>query len=91
MGYEKAGKLGTRSLLGGTARSILDSGGSFAQLHKAGRRHSSAYRPYLGLGAKQAAAMARVLIAASDDGAEPGGSRGERIPWSNYLSVWDPK
>ena len=42
--------------------------------------HSPAYRLYRGLSAKGAAAMARALVDASHDLAEPGRPCGDRIP-----------
>ena len=51
----------------GAARAILEAGGSFAQLLRAGQWHSSAFRLYLDLGVEEKKAMAAVLIEASDD------------------------
>ena len=78
MGYEKAERLRARSLRRGAVRSILAPVGSLVQLLKAGQGHSSARRLLLDLGAKKAAAMARVLIEASDDGGRTRGGRGKR-------------
>ena len=77
MGYEKAERLRARSLRRGAARSIRAPAGSLAQLLKEGQGHSSARRLLLDLGAKKAAAMARVPIEAYDDEAGPGGPRDE--------------
>ena len=69
-GWEKAEKLGTRSIRRGAARAILAAGGTFAQLLRAGQWHSSAYRLYLDMGGEEAKAMASVLIEDSDEGDE---------------------
>ena len=69
---------------------FFGSGNSFAQLPKAGWRRSSAYRPLLDLGTEEAAAMARVLIAASDDEAGPGGPMEEGIPETRFLRRLGP-
>ena len=71
IGCEKPGGLVTRSLRGGAVRSSRETGGSFAQLLKGGRWRSTAYRLFLDLGAEEAAAMAPMLIEASDDEAQP--------------------
>ena len=69
-GWEKAGKLGTRSIRRGAARAILAAGGTFAQLLRAVQWHSSAYRLYLDMGGEEAKAMASVLTEDSDEGDE---------------------
>ena len=70
LGREKSERLGAHSIRRGAARAILDAGGTFAQLLKAGQWHSSAYRLYLDLGGEEAKAMASVLIEDSEDGDE---------------------
>ena len=70
LGWEKSERLGAHSIRRGAARAILDAGGTFAQLLKAGQWHSSAYRLYLDLGGEEAKAMASVLIEDSEDGDE---------------------
>ena len=80
IGYEKAEELGARSLKGGAIWSILESGGSFAQLLRGGQWRSSTFRLFLDLGDSEGAAMARVIIEASDEEAEAGGPGGERTP-----------
>ena len=76
LGYEKAERLGSHSIRRGAARAILEAGGSFAQLLKAGQWHSSAFRLYLDLGVEEKKAMAEVLIEHSDEEA-PGIPRGD--------------
>ena len=81
LGWRRSGRLGTRSIGGGAAMEILDSGGSFAQLLKVALWSSSAYRFYPDLGAEGMAAMARVLTEASDsEGPGRQGPRGRGIP-----------
>ena len=60
-------KLGTHSFRGGAARASREAKGSFSQLLRSGRWHSSAYQLYLDLSQKEAAAMASVLAGGSDD------------------------
>ena len=69
-GWEKAKKLGTRSIRRGAARAILAAGGTFAQLLKAGQWHSSAYRLNLDMEGEEAKSMPSVLIDDSDEGDE---------------------
>ena len=71
LGWERSEKLGSHSIRRGAARAILEAGGSFAQLLKAGQWHSSAYRLYLDLGMEENKAMAQVMIEQSDDEAPP--------------------
>ena len=74
----------------GAARAKFESGGSFAQLLKAGRWNLSAHRLYPDLRVEEVAAMARELIEAPDN--EGPGSQGHRRKRIRYtLSVWDPK
>ena len=80
MGYERVKRLGARSSRRRATRSILEPEGGFAQLLKAGEWRSSAYRQYLDSGAGGPPAVERVLIEASDDEAEPAGTRSERAP-----------
>ena len=65
--WPRANKLGTHFFRRGAARAILEAGGSFSQLLRSGQWHSSAYQLYLDLGHEEAAAMASVLVEASDD------------------------
>ena len=76
LGWGRSEKLGSHSIRRGAARAILEAGGSFAQLLRAGQWHSSACRLYLDLGVEEKKAMAAVLIEASDDEA-PGRRAGE--------------
>ena len=71
-GREGARRLGAHRVRGGAARSILETGGTFAQILIAGQWHSSAYRLYLHLGAEGAADMSRLLIESPDDEGDDG-------------------
>ena len=66
-GWPQAEKLGTRSIRRGAARAILEAGGSFAQLLRAGQWHSSAYKVYLDMGREEPTAASSLLADASDD------------------------
>ena len=78
LGWEKAERLGSRSIRRGAARAILEAGGSFAQLLMAGQWHSSAFRLYLDLGIEEKKATAEVLIGNSDEDAPQIPRREER-------------
>ena len=67
LGWDRAERLGPHSIRRGAARAILEAGGSFAQLLKAGQWHSSAFRLYLDIGVEETKAMAAATIEASDD------------------------
>ena len=90
LGREKAGRQGKHALRRGAVRAILESGGSFARLLSAGQSHSSSFCLFLDLGAEEAAAMARVFTEASDDEAGTAGARGEGVPYTYPLQIWDP-
>ena len=66
-GWPQAEKLGTHSIRRGAARAILEAGGSFAQLLRAGQWHSSAYKVYLDMGREETSAVTSLLADASDD------------------------
>ena len=85
LGWERSEKLGSHSIRRGAARAILEAGGSFAQLLKAGQWHSSAYRLYLDLGMEENRAMAEVMIEQSDDEAPPNPRREEREDEGNPM------
>ena len=78
LGWERAERLGPLSIRRGAARAILEAGGSFAQLLKAGHWHSSALRYYLDLGVEETAATAAATIESSDDVEANRGMREER-------------
>ena len=81
-GWERAGRLGPHKTRRGAARAILDAGGSFAKLLRAGHWHSSAYRAHLDIGIGETKSMALILIEAADvGGPERRGRRdGAEIP-----------
>ena len=66
-GWTQAAKLGTHSVRRGAARAILEAGGSFSQLLRAGQWHSSAYKLYLDMGREETTAVSSLLADASDD------------------------
>ena len=66
-GWGNAYRPGTDSIRKGAVRTILEAGGSFAQLLKAGQWRSSAYRHYVDIGAGETNAMAPILIGDSGD------------------------
>ena len=61
-GWGKAEKSGPRSMRRGAGRAILDAGGSFAGLFRAGQWNFSAYRWHLDLGIEETEAMASIII-----------------------------
>ena len=65
--WRGAGRLGTHSFKRGAARAILEAGGSFSQLLRAGERRSSAYQLYLGLSSEESRAVTSILVEASGD------------------------
>ena len=66
-GREKADRLGTYSAGRVAARSILETGGSLAQLLLASQWRSSAYSLYADMGPEEAKAMDAILFGAADD------------------------
>ena len=66
-GWAQATKLGTHSVRRGAARAILEAGGSFSQLLRAGQWHSTAYKLYLDMGREETTAASPLLGRASDD------------------------
>ena len=66
-GWVQAMKLGAHSVRRGAARAILEAGGSFSQLLRAGQWHSSAYKLYLDMGREETTAVSALLADASDD------------------------
>ena len=77
-GWGKAEELGPRGIGGGEARAILDAGGTFTQLLRAGQWHFSAYRSYLNLGIGEKQSMASIFFGASDDEGPGRTGRGNR-------------
>ena len=66
-GWTQAAKLGTHSVRRGAARAILEAGGSFSQLLRAGQWRSLAYKLFLGMGREEPTAVSSLLADASDD------------------------
>ena len=66
-GWAQASKLGTHSVRRGAARAILEAGGSFSQLLRAGQWRSLAYKLCLDMGREETTAVSSLLTDASDD------------------------
>ena len=66
-GWAQVTKLGTHSIRQGAARAILEAGGSFSQLLRAGQWRSSTYKLYLDMGREETTAASILLVDASDD------------------------
>ena len=62
-----AGRLGTHSCRRRAARAMLEAGGSFSQLLRAGQWRSSAYQLYLDLSSEDPQAVTSIWVEASGD------------------------